>query len=441
MNWTGSVLLVPFAIGAVGMSAAFAQTTAIPANDFLNSIGVNTAVSRRGESLEKTIECATYLGIRFVRVGYESRIPVEDLIELHKQTGVRSSYGLMSGGTNLERLLDGARRLAEVGALVALEGNNEPNNWGVTYQDEKGGRELTWLPVAKLQRDLYAAVKSDPVLRDYPVWNLTEGGAQTDNVGLQFLTIPDGAETLMPPGTRYADYANCHNYVTHPSWRGLHDNQTWIAADPSPECKVDGLYGNYGKTWRKKFDGYSLEELTTLPRVTTETGVKIEGDVTEEIQALWFLSLYLDQLKRGWSHTAMYILRDRSDEGGNQSYGFYAPDYTPRLAATYLHNLTTILADDASIDTPGSLNYSIPNQPDTVHDMLLQKRDGTFALIVWNERIEGSDEVRVALGETVASVAIYDPTVGTESVESVANADSVKVTLSDHPVVLEFSVQ
>ncbi len=57
------------------------------------------------------------------------------------------------------------------------------------------------------------------------------------------------------------------------------------------------------------------------------------------------MSMYLDQFKRGWSHTAVYLLRDRTDEGGNQSFGFFKPDYTPRKAAVYLHNLTTILAD------------------------------------------------------------------------------------------------
>ena len=79
--------------------------------------------------------------------------------------------------------------------------------------------------------------------------------------------------------------------------------------------------------------------------MTTETGCTIEGPITEEIQALNLLSMYLDQFKRGWSHTAVYLLRDRTDEGGNQSFGFFKPDYTPRKAAVYLHNLTTILAD------------------------------------------------------------------------------------------------
>ena len=124
------------------------------------------------------------------------------------------------GGTDLARLLREAKELATAGAILAIEGNNEPNNWGVRYEGHVGGRNESWLPVAKLQRDLCQGVRNDPILRDCPVWNITESGAQTDNVGLQFLTVPDGADTLMPAGTAYADYANCHNYITHPSWPG-----------------------------------------------------------------------------------------------------------------------------------------------------------------------------------------------------------------------------
>ena len=408
----------------------------------MNSIGVCSAISRRGESLTNTIEVARYLGVRWFRAGYESRIPVSDLIELHRQTGVRFSYGLMSGGTDIARLLEGARQLAVAGALLALEGNNEPNNWGVTFQGERGGRTNTWLPVAKLQRDLYQAVKNDPVLEDYPVWNLSEGGAQTDNVGLLFLTIPAGAGTLMPDGTQYADFANCHNYMTHPSWPGLHDNQTWIAADPTPACRVDGLYGNYGLTWRRRFPGYVESDLLTLPRVTTETGVTIHGPITEEIQALLYLSVYLDQFKRGWKHTSIYLLRDRTDEQGNQTFGFYRPDYTPRLAATYFHNLTTILSDEASAGEPGKLDYSIPNQPATVHDLLLQKHDGTFELVVWNERYTGgSDDISVHLSSAAALAALFDPTLGTSAVRSLGRGNSIGLTLSNHPVIIQVAAQ
>lgn len=434
-------LLAAALAGLTSAAHADGPTAAVRAVDFLNSIGANSAINGRGETLDRTLTCVKYLGLRWFRSGIEGDPNLQDLIDLHKQTGVRFSWCPGSGGSDVAKLIKTARQMAAEGALLAFEGPNEPNNWGVTYQGEKGGHDDSWLPLAKLQRDIYAAVKSDPVLKKYPVWGISENGAEKENVGLQFLTIPKGAGALMPDGTKYADYANVHNYVYHPNSPGVEDNKTWNASDPTSACKVDGLYGEYGMTWAKHFQGYSPTELLTLPRVTTETGCTIDGPVTEEIHALNLLSLYLDQFKRGWSYTAVYLMRDRSDEAGNQSFGFYKPDYTPRKAALYLHNLTTILADKGGISKPGRLNYSVANEPKTMHDLLLQKSDGTFDLIVWNERVKGSDTVRVFLGNTHSSATIYDPTVGTTPVRTQNNVNSLSLTLSDHPLIVELGAR
>jgi hypothetical protein len=418
------------------------ETIALGVDDFLSSIGACSAVSRRGENLASTIKATKYFGLRWLRVGYESGVPVNDLIEVHKQIGVRFSYGLMSGGSDLVRLLQGARQLASAGALIALEGNNEPNNWSVVYAGSRGGGTNRWVPVAKLQQALYHSVKEDPVLKDFPVWSPSETGAEADNVGLQFLTIPSGAVTLMPGGTRYADYANCHNYMTHPGWPGLHDNQTWTAADPGPGCRVDGLYGNYGLTWRRHFQGYSEPDLLMLPRVTTETGVTIGGPIDEHAQGCLYLSVYLDQFKQGWKHTAVYLLRDRTDESGNQTFGFFKPDYGPRVAAIYLHNLTAILTDKAAAGTNNKLSYSIPNQAATVHDLLLQKSDGKLELVIWAERFTGgSDNITVDLGASFPSVNLYDPTLGVSPIQSLTNSSLINLSLSNHPVILEMCKQ
>ena len=185
--------------------------SAIPVADFLNSIGICTSFPDRGQPLSKTIDMVKFTGFRWVRGGIEGLTPdgpttLETYLELHRRTGVRFSWGLVSGGTDLKKLLETARPLAKAGALLAFEGNNEPNNWGVTYQGEKGGgRAPSWMAVAKLQRDLYHAVKHDPVQKNYPVWSISEAGAEGENVGLQFLTIPSGAGTMLPAGTRYAE--------------------------------------------------------------------------------------------------------------------------------------------------------------------------------------------------------------------------------------------
>ncbi len=243
--------------------------------------------------------------------------------------------------------------LADAGALLAIEGNNEPNNFGVVYQGEKGGRAASWMAVARLQRDLYLAVKNDSVLSNYPVWSISEPGAEQDNVGLQFLAIPPGADTLMPDGTKYADYANVHNYLYHSNSPYPGDNKAWDAADPTAASRIDGLFGNFGFTWAKWFRGYTQIQLNSLPRVTTETGVAIGGGITEDLQGLNLMNVYLAQFKRGYSHTSVYLLRDRTDEGGNQTFGFFKPDYSPRKAAIYLHNLTTILTNKGPLSTPG----------------------------------------------------------------------------------------
>jgi hypothetical protein len=423
------------------LGAQTAGATALRTSDFLDSIGTISAVSARGETLQKTIDCVTYLGVRWLRSGIEGNIPMQQFIDLHQKAGVRFDWGFGSGSSDLGKLLQTARQIEAAGALMAFEGPNEPNNWGINYQGQAGGRDSTWMPVAKLQSDLYQAVKSDPVFKDYPVWSISEGGAERDNVGLQFLTIPMGAETLPPAGTKFADDANVHNYIYHPNSPGVEDNKTWNAADPTSACKVDGLYGEYGLTWAHHYPGYSADELPTLPRVTTETGTTIGGGITEEMHALNLLSLYLDQFKRGWNHTSVYLLRDRVDEAGNQQFGFYRPDYTPRKAAVYLHNLTTILADRGSLAQPGRLGYSIPGEPATVHDLLLQRSDGAFQLVVWGERVKGTNTVTVNLADAWPSVRIYDPTLGITPVQTLNHTSLVPLALSDHPLLLEMAAR
>jgi hypothetical protein len=441
----GVIFALAVALAICPRYSLAAPHAAIATNDFLNSIGVVTTFPDRGQPLTRTIEMVRYCGFRWVRAGIEGisddgPTTLQTFLDLHRETNVRLSWGLVSGGTDVHKLVETGRVLAEAGALLAFEGNNEPNNWGFTYQGEPGGgRDRSWMAVAKLQRDLYQAVKSDPVLAKYPVWSISEPGAQRDNVGLQFLTIPPGAKTLMPNGTRYADYANVHNYLYHSHSPYPADNKTWLAADPTASSRVDGLFGNFGITWSRGFRGYEQQQLDTLPRVTTETGTAIAGPVTEEVQGLNLMSLYLAQFKRGYAYTSVYLLRDRTDEDGNQSFGFYRADYSPRKAAIYLHNLTVILGDKGVLSQPGQLEFTILDPPATVHELLLQQSNGTFQLIVWDERLSGQDRVTVDLGLTPSQVRIFDPTIGVQPVTTLTNAYSLELVLSDHPVIIAIS--
>jgi hypothetical protein len=409
-------------------TASSVGVAGVSADEFLSSLGVDIHVDQ-GVTGASYIAPLRYLGVRNVRDEGRNSSQIQ---LIHRQTGIRLD---LVGEGDLEGTIATGKALAASGALMALEGPNEPNNFPITYLGKRGGGAGSWAPVAQFQEDLYRAVKSDPNLQNYPVFGVSEAGAETDNVGLQFLTIPKGSGATFPEGTRYADYANPHNYVA--STQKIYvDNQAWKAADPTLNGPWDGLYGEYGVTWRHNFRGYTNDLLLTLPRVTTETGWdSVSNPGGERTQGTVLVNTYLAQFKRRWRYTFIYQLRD--GEGGNDNLGLFNSNSTPKLAATYIHNLTAILADTTPAASLGFLNYSINNQPATVHDLLIQKSSGVFDLVIWDENVSGTDQVKVNLGRVYSNVNVYDVTSGVSPIQTFANADSVSLNLNDHALIIE----
>jgi hypothetical protein len=407
-------------------------TQAARVTDFLGTIGVCVHMAQGVDSAQPSATAMAFAGIHNLRDD-SNPATVPDWITVYQQSGVRTN---MLPNSDIPTTINMAKQLKAAGALLSVEGPNEPNNFPVTYQGQTSNYMTTFAPVADFQRDLYAAVKAEPTLAGVPVFHSSEaGGSEPDNVGLQFLTIPADAGTTMPAGTQYADFANTHNYVCGHS-NQLVDNTCWNATDPTLNGDWDGPYVEYGVTWHQGFMGYSNPDLITLPKVSTETGwlTTGTGSITEEQQARLFLNLYLSAYKRGWAYTFIYMLRDDPVQG---YWGLFDTSYNPKTSGTYLHNMTTILADTGS-STPGLLDYSIANEPATVHDLLLQKSNGTFELVVWDEHPEGgSDNVVVSLGKSRPSVKVYDPTTGTTVTQTMSNVSSVSATLTDHPIIIE----
>jgi hypothetical protein len=198
--------------------------TAVSARDFLNSLGTLSAISVRGEKLEKTIECTRYLGVHWLRAGIEGNVPIEQFVALHQQAGLRFSWGLGSGGSDIGKLIETGRQIEATGALLAFE-----------------------------------------------------------------------------------------------------------------------------------------------------------------------------------------------------------------------DNLTAILADNGSAKTAKKLDYSIPKEPETVHDLLLQKSNGIFELVLWSELLKGTNDVKVIFSSTHAWAKLYDPTDGTMVTQNLTNVGLLSLTLSDHPLVVELA--
>jgi hypothetical protein len=402
---------------------------AASAETFLSSLGVNTHVDQ-GYDPQSYVAPLRYLGVREVRDGTRH---VDGDVMIAKAIGVRF---ILTGGGDLDGELASARVLAGDDALLALEGPNEPNNFAMTFRGEQGGGPgHSWKAVAAFQAALYDAVRQDPQLNRYPVFGPSETGAETDNVGLQFRTTPQGFDGAVPPGTRFSDFLNIHNYVS-----GVHggygDNQAWLAADPTLDGRWDGLFGNSGNTWLRHFQGYDHADLAHEPRVTTETGWDSVSDPGgEAAQAAVLSNTYLAQFKRGWRYTFIYELKD--EEGGPGHQGLFAGN-RPKQAAVYIHNMTAILADDYPLPHPGRLAFTIKTAANTVHDLLLQKSDGEFDLIIWDERRAGSDDVSVIFAEPQPVVEIFDIADGTAPRQRLLHAAKVELHLTDHAVILRF---
>jgi regulation of enolase protein 1 (concanavalin A-like superfamily) len=422
-------------------TAGGSGVAAVTANSFLNSISVCTHMTQGLDAESNVATCMTYAGIRNFRDdGSINSAALQNFINLHNATGAKAC--LLPPTANPADWPTQYDPVADAGALLAVEGTNEPNNEPPTFNGQTSS-STNALPTAQYQAALYSFAKSDSHLMGIPVFSSSEaGGSEPNNVGLQYLTIPTPlpAGVLMPAGTGYGDYANTHNYIIGNGITTPVDNTAWQAEDPTLNSNWDGLFGEYGTTWSKHFAGYSISQLPTLPRVTTETGWYTTAQPTQgqsypislDQQGKILLNLYLSAFKRGWSYTFVYYLHDSS-----QGYwGFFDPSYNSKPSGTYLHNLTTILADTTNF-APGSLNYSIPSEPATVHDLLIQRSNGTFYLAVWDDRPvgEGTDTVTVNLGGTY-SVNEYDPTMGTTAT-NLGSVSSVTLSLSDHPVILQ----
>jgi hypothetical protein len=429
MNLGGVASVATLLILPVSATAQTSPTDrrATGAETFLNSLGVNTHVDQ-GYDPNSYIGPLRYLGIREVRDG-ERHVDGEAAIA--RATGV---HFVINDAGDLQGLIAAATVLAKAGALLAVEGPNEPNNFPITYNGEKGGGAgRSWHAVAAFQAALYAAAKSSPLLAPYLVFGVSETGAETDDVGVQFRTVPEGAGAVFPSGTHFSDAVNVHNYVSAVHG-GYGNNQAWNAASPTLDGRWDGLYGNCGLTWFRHFQGYTLARLPTVPRVTTETGWDSVSDPGgEAVQGAVLTNTYLAQFQRGWRYTFLYELRD--GEGGAGHQGLYHAD-TPKPAAIEIHNLTTILADDKPVPDPGRLSYSLNDPPPTVHDLLLQKSDGEFDLVVWDERARGADHVSVTFGREHPKIKLYDISVGSSPVAAWHGVRRVGLLLSDHAMII-----
>jgi hypothetical protein len=274
---------------------------------------------------------------------------------------------------------------------------------------------------AAVQHALFKAIKSDRRLSAIPVLTLTTGGGRP-------------SETFEKLGD-LSDSANLRNVHIYPQ-----------GSDPTP---YNYLIPNIA--WQTSVVA------PNLPTVITEAGYYTRPDdqygVSPRVQAVYTLDFVLDAYLLGVRTTYLYeLIDDHPDQAGidrENHFGLFKADGKPKLAAAALHNLTTIIGDGAKPAETDNPPYTVHGLSDRGHSLPLVKTNGYNQLVVWAEPIIWNKATRselpppvltphVEFGTVHQNISIYDPMAGSTPIARIGNAGSVDLTVTDHPVIVEW---
>jgi hypothetical protein len=409
----GLVALLCCLLAAPLASAAQSRS----ADSFVESIGVDTHTSYDytpyGAQPSVIRQRLIELGVHHIR---------EDLT-LDDPAQYQTLNELGAAGIHSTLILgdptDGSSGLAEMiatlegqlgGSVEAVEGPNE--------YDRRGGPE--WMTQdASYQAQIYSAIKSDPSLAQLPV------------IGPSLGSWADrGALTNMSGSL---DYGNIHSYPN---------------AD-TPESNLPAQLQMEEAAAGKK------------PVIATETGYQTslaspsseQSPVSEAAQAVYMPRLFLDYYASGVSRTYAYELVDEFADPGKENaeagFGLLRNDLTPKPAFESIRNLISILNDPGPEFEPGELDYQLDGDTGSdLHQVLLQKRDGTYYLALWRDTsvwnpstrtpVESpSSPVQIEFDQPVRTAVEYQPNASGSPLRTLPNGNRpISVSVGPRVVIV-----
>ncbi len=299
--------------------------------------------------------------------------------------------------------------------LVSIEG---PNEWDA--KNPMQYRQKRFPEGLKLyQNDLYDIIKSEPELKDIPI--IAPSGFYDEHYrNLASLQLP-------------CDYGNMHSYP---------------GGQPPSTPRLESSFIRWAKL-------ICPDE----PVIATETGYYNAVDnlndpwhtpVSEKAGGRYISRLLFDYFNRGIKRTYLYEFIDQGTDDDRESrFGLLRSDGTPKLAFTAVRNTIKLLKDPGEPFIPTPLIYNI-EAPSTVKRTILQKRDGKFYMVLWNDVVSYNaqrkkeiepiwQEVTLTFPEAYDSVNIYRPIESVLPVSGFTNVKTFKVLVPDFPVVVELS--
>lgn len=385
------------------------------ASDFVNSMGVathlrylDTAYGRYDDIIKPRL---LELGVRHIRDGGKDPVFFERLNDLAGD-GIRSTLVMDPRDGILPTNVVNDVIKPVISSIEAAEG---PNEWDVQPQLQYEGKSFPE-GLRNYQTDLYKAIKSDPATAKIAV--LTPS-----------LAFPSNAPAL--GYLQSASVGNMHSY----------------AGGNIPSQDLDN----------KWLPGTRTVAGDEKPIVATECGWHNAVDdphasqpgISELASAKYIPRLYLEYFNRGVQRAFVYeLINQRPDGGQENNFGLLRADGAPKPAFTAVKNLVALLqGSDANLQ-PQTLNYRFTGNLTDLHHTLLQKRDDTFELLLWQE-VPSFDlqkktdlqpparQITVSFPTALKQSSTYDPLTSTEPIDRSTDVSQLQLQVPDHPILIE----
>jgi hypothetical protein len=296
-------------------------------------------------------------GIRYIRDGTYQPTYIRGK-DLYESLGIRTNvltgrrFAIYPAPLDPTKIDDELNEIKTelLNATISLEAPNE--------YDVEHGPDTDW--VGKIRNYtylLYTKAKTDEMLKHLPV------------IGPSFTRME--SYEAVGDTDEYIDYANLHMYQANrwPGTNGFGENGygsiTWF-------LNYEARYQSpFGKRIQATEAGYS----NYFP----------SRGVSEEAEGKYTARMLVEYFRRGIVRTYKYELVNEGQPGVEGVYGLLRNDLSEKPAFRAVKNLIAILTDKGSDFQPGSLNYVLDDSVDNIRQILFQKRDGDFYLIVWLE--------------------------------------------------------
>lgn len=386
------------------------ERRARPAEAFVDSIGVNTHLGY-SDTIYKDYETIIKprlleLGVRHIRDGTFN----DDVARKYLELGSNGVRLLLI--TDSRKALQQADRVGPV--LFALEGMNEPDlrdNWVERTRAE--------------QAALYAAVKSNPATRHLPVLVSSLANVRNHPARLGDLSA-------------HLDFGNMHPYAA-----GQPPSRHW----------------GWGTTMEQAM-GEARKVGGDKPIIVSECGYhnrleeKGHPGASETAAAKYLPRLFAVYFNRGITRSYAYEFADEKPDpefrDKEQHFGLVRRDGSVKPAFTALKNLIALLSDPGPAFPPGSLGFTLSGQTNQVHHTLLQKRDGRFYLMLWQEAVSYDPKTKQDIAVPDAPVTLtfvhpiqqarlFRPNRGTNPLADYAAPRPLSLAVPDELLIVELT--